>query len=135
MSSSDRQRVRHALTVTLTLRTTYKYHDLFRPSACQARIFTSHLLLLCRLSGATWPASTHYRIVQALFDEDTDRPPVTKCSVISCPLKTVSKFTASRTQPHWAHMSDVFLSVPPEWCADYIMIRLWLHHDYIMITL
>ena len=67
-----------------TLKTTYKYHELFRPSACQARISTSPLLLLCRSSGATWPASTHYRIVQALFDKDTDRPPVTKCSVISC---------------------------------------------------
>ena len=52
---------------------------------------------------------------QRRFDADTARPRVRKCAVVSCPLKTVSKFTNGFTQPHWAHQSDSFLDVPEEW--------------------
>ena len=52
---------------------------------------------------------------QALFDGDTGRPKVQKCSVIACPLRTTSRFRGAYTQPHWAHMSPLFLDLPKEW--------------------
>lgn len=54
---------------------------------------------------------------QRLFDEDLSRPRVKKCSVIECPHTTVSKFKKGHTQPHWAHSSTNFLSVPLEWVS------------------
>ena len=35
--------------------------------------------------------------------------------VIACTSHTASVFEHSYTQPHWAHMSPLFLEVPPEW--------------------
>ena len=109
---------------------------------------------------------------QQLFDSDRNRPAVTKCTVIACPLHTKSVFRDAYTQPvgyakqprlrlhaapwlpiaaplpappqtvlnlsiaprysrqiplaisrvcrsrlsqHWAHMSPLFLDLPPEW--------------------
>ena len=52
-----------------TLDTSYKLEDFLLPSSCQA-----------------------------LFDGDTSRPKVRKCTVISCPLRTSSRFTRGLTQ-------------------------------------
>ena len=52
---------------------------------------------------------------QKLFDEDTRRPAVVKCTVIACPTRTTSLFRRAYTQPHWAHMSTHFLDLPREW--------------------
>ena len=52
---------------------------------------------------------------QPLFDGDRRRPAVRKCTVISCPLHTSSVFTHAYTQPHWAHMSALFLDLPSDW--------------------
>ena len=57
----------------------------------------------------------HTSSCQPLFDGDTKRPKVTKCTVIACPGRTKSVFTNSLTQPHWAHMSTKFLDLPQEW--------------------
>ncbi|KAL3902249.1 MAG: hypothetical protein SGPRY_012145 [Prymnesium sp.] len=69
-----------------TLATSYKLEDLMLPSSCQK-----------------------------LFDDDTTRPRVRKCTVASCPLRTVSRFTSGLTQTHWAHQSPAFLELPPAW--------------------
>ena len=66
-----------------TLDTAYKLKELLQPSSCQK-----------------------------LFDEDKARPAVTKCTVIACPSRTASVFRSSITQPHWAHMSSLFLDLP-----------------------
>ena len=50
-----------------------------------------------------------------LFDADTTRPAVPKCTIISCPLRVPSSFRNSYTQPHWAHMDARFLDLPPPW--------------------
>ena len=75
-----------------TLTTTYKVEDFLQPSGCQG-----------------------------LFDSDTHRPKVTKCSVAGCPTRTKSRFTDGRTQPHWAHQSMQFLDLP----------RAWAHLDWL----
>ena len=69
-----------------TLRTDYVLSDFLLPSSCQA-----------------------------LFDGDTTRPKVRKCTVISCPLRTNSRFTKGLTQMHWAHQAPQFLELPREW--------------------
>ena len=69
-----------------TLKTGYKLHDIMRPSSCQA-----------------------------LFDGDTTRPEVTKCTIVACPLRTHSRFRRGYTQMHWAHQSPNFLEVPRAW--------------------
>ncbi|KAL1527864.1 hypothetical protein AB1Y20_009240 [Prymnesium parvum] len=69
-----------------TLKTSYPLGQVVKPSSCQA-----------------------------LFDSDKARPPVKKCSIIACPTRTVSSFANGRTQPHWAHLSETFLELPPEW--------------------
>ena len=69
-----------------TLDVSYPLDELLQPSACQA-----------------------------LFDKDKSRPKVEKCTVISCPLRTRSAFRNAYTQPHWAHMSPLFLDLPTEW--------------------
>ena len=75
-----------------TLDTSYKVEDFLQPSGCQA-----------------------------LFDSDTHRPKVTKCTVAGCPTRTASRFTDAHTQPHWAHQSMQFLEVP----------RAWAHLDWL----
>ena len=52
---------------------------------------------------------------QRLFDADTSRPRVKKCTIIACPIRTVSRFSDGFTQPHWAHQSEAFLELPAEW--------------------
>ena len=69
-----------------TLATTYALDQILRPSSCQK-----------------------------LFDADTTKPAVTKCTVRACPFRVKSRFTFSRTQPHWAHQSASFLEVPRAW--------------------
>ena len=75
-----------------TLDTSYKVEDFLQPSGCQG-----------------------------LFDSDTRRPKVTKCTVAGCPTRTASSFSDGRTQPHWAHQSMQFLEVP----------RAWAHLDWL----
>ena len=72
-----------------TLDTAYPLDELLLPSACQR-----------------------------LFDEQRRKrqsPPVQKCSIVACPLRVTSAFSDSYTQPHWAHMSTLFLDLPAEW--------------------
>ena len=69
-----------------TLSTSYKLEDIVQPSSCQL-----------------------------MFDGDKSRPKVRKCTVAGCPLRTASRFTDSRTQPHWAHQSPDFLDLPKRW--------------------
>ena len=69
-----------------TLKTNYALNDIMHPSSCQA-----------------------------LFDADTSRPTVRKCTVEACPLNTASHFRHGYTQMHWAHQSNAFLDVPRRW--------------------
>ena len=69
-----------------TLATTYALDQILRPSSCQK-----------------------------LFDADATKPAVPKCTVRACPFRVKSRFTFSRTQPHWAHQSASFLEVPRAW--------------------
>lgn len=79
-----------------TLDTTYKLHDIMRPSSCQS-----------------------------LFDGDITRPTVAKCTIVACPLQTRSQFKAGRTQLHWAHQSPAFLEVPRVWAGKLDWLQWW----------
>ena len=61
---------------------------------------------------------------QRLFDREPDRPPVKKCTVVACPLKTITRFRGGYTQPHWAHSSAQFLELPREW-AHLTWLQWW----------
>ena len=93
-----------------------------------AIVMAFHMALMQgrRLVVSDWPPRTldteysleqilHLSSCQPLFDRDPARARVVKCTVIACPSHTASVFEHSYTQPHWAHMSPLFLEVPPEW--------------------
>ena len=93
-----------------------------------AVVMAFHMALMQgrRLVVSDWPPSTldvSYPLAeflepsscQAVFDADRNRPRVRKCTVISCPINTRSSFRNGYTQPHWAHMSALFLDLPREW--------------------
>ena len=52
---------------------------------------------------------------QRLFEMDTTRPSVKKCSMTGCPIHTSSAFADGRTQEHWAHQARDSLELPGTW--------------------